>query len=82
MVKMYDFAEIKKFVKFSAPVNIRLRKYLIERIKFYYDSNPNILVQIDETKLNHNVKSHIGARTNKTSLVRIKFIINAPECMH
>ena len=52
------FAEIKKFVKLSAPVYIRLRKYLIERIKFYYASNPvrlggpNILVQIDETKLN------------------------------
>jgi len=51
------FAEIKKFVKFSAPVYIWLQKYLIERIKFYYASNPvqlggsNVLVQIDETKL-------------------------------
>ena len=60
------FIEISKSVQISAPVYVRLRKYLIEKINYYYTHNPvrlggpNVIVQVDETKLNHNVKSHRG----------------------
>ena len=60
------FVEIRKSVQISAPVYIRLRKYFIVKINDYYLRNPvklggpHCIVQIDETKLNHNVKSHRG----------------------
>lgn len=60
------YAQISKAVKISAPVYIRLRQKLIAKIKQYYSLNPirlggpQIIVQVDETKLNHNVKSHRG----------------------
>ena len=60
------FVEINKFVQISAPVYIRLRKYLIGKINQYYAHHPirlggpHVTVQIDDTKLNHNVRSHLG----------------------
>ena len=60
------FTEIKQDVNIFAPVFIRIRKFLISEIIRHYEFNPirlggnNIIVQIDETKLSHNVKSHIG----------------------
>ena len=62
--RCFKFVDISKSVKISAPVYIRLRKYLISKISDYYILNPiklggpNVIVQVDETKLNHNVKLH------------------------
>jgi len=64
--RCFNFVDISKSVKISAPVYIRLRKFLISKISDYYILNliklggPNVIVQVDETKLNHNVKSHRG----------------------
>ena len=50
----------------SAPVYVRLKKFLIMKIKIYFARNPiklggpNIVVQVNEMKLNHNVKAHRG----------------------
>jgi len=47
-------------------VYVRLRKFLIMKITIYFARNPiklggpNIVVQVDEIKLNHNVKAHRG----------------------
>jgi len=60
------FVEINKLIKISASVYIRLRKYLIGKINQYYAHHPirlggpHVTVQIDDTKLNHNVRSHLG----------------------
>jgi len=60
------FVDISKAVQISAPVYIRLRNYLLSKISDYYIENPvrlggpRVIVQVDETKLNHNVKSHRG----------------------
>lgn len=60
------FSLIKCQVRMSAPVFIRLRYFLIEKIKSYYEAIPirlgghGVIVQCDEVKLNYNVKSHRG----------------------
>jgi len=54
--------EIKQDVNIFGPVFVRLRKFLIGKIMQNYEKNPlrldgaNVIVQIDETKLKHNVK--------------------------
>jgi len=60
------FTEIKQDVNITGPVFVRLQKFLIGKIIQNYEKNPlrldgaNVIIQIDETKLNHNVKSHRG----------------------
>jgi len=60
------YTEIKQECRISAPVFIRLRKLLINKIQTFWSRNPiklggpNIIVQVDEMKLNHNVKAHRG----------------------
>ena len=59
----------------SAPVFVRLRKVLIKKIQMYCARNPikpggpNIILQVDEMKLNHNVKAHRGCVTIKPTWI-------------
>jgi len=69
------YTEIKKKCIMHAPVFVRLRKFLIKKIQMYWARNPiklgspNIIVQVCEMKLNHNVKAHRRCGTIKPTWV-------------
>ena len=58
--------DILKYVNLMAKVIYKLRQNLIQKVQLYFDENPiilggpGVLVQIDETMLNHKVKAHRG----------------------
>lgn len=58
--------DILKYVNMDRKIAIKIRKELIGNIKRYFVKNPirlggpGAIVQVDETKLNFNVKSHRG----------------------
>jgi len=69
------YTKIKQEYKIYAPVYIRFRRFLIKKIQIYWARNPiklggpNIIVQVDEMKFNHNVKAHRGHAPKNPTLV-------------
>lgn len=58
--------EILKLIKISKPTLIKIRKTVIKMMNLFFTANPIMLggplsiCQVDEVKLNYNVKSHRG----------------------
>lgn len=66
MLRKTKHIDIANYVGVSRETIGKIKKNLTKEIEVYFKANPirlggpNICVQVDETKLNHNVKSHRG----------------------